>query len=286
MLPEGAEPEVERVTVPESNGMSSETLLFDASWVSDGERRRYELVARVAPDVGDVPVFPSYDLESQFRVMQLVGEHTDVPVPAARWLELDPAAIGAPFFVMDRVEGRVPPDVMPYPMGSWLLDADPADQRALQDASVAVLAGIHGIDIDTVDASFLELDRRATPRCAAMWPTSATTTTGCGATRSSRWWRRRSPGSTTNWPADEGDTVISWGDSRVGNIMYDGFTPVAVLDWEMAVARAARHRRRVDDLHPRLLPGHLPGAGDGGHARVHAQRGRRRHLRRARRQCP
>ena len=25
-----------------------------------------------------------------------------------------------------------------------------------------------------------------------------------------------------------------WGDSRVGNVLYDGFKPAAVLDWEMA----------------------------------------------------
>ena len=37
-----------------------------------------------------------------------------------------------------------------------------------------------------------------------------------------------------NWPADEGDTVVSWGDSRIGNMMYRDFEPVAVLDWEMA----------------------------------------------------
>ena len=37
-----------------------------------------------------------------------------------------------------------------------------------------------------------------------------------------------------NWPADEGETVISWGDSRIGNILYRDFEPVAVLDWEMA----------------------------------------------------
>ena len=234
VLPEGAEPEVERVTVPESNGMSSETLLFDASWVSDGERRRYELVARVAPDAGDVPVFPSYDLESQFRVMQLVGERTEVPVPAARWLELDPAAIGAPFFVMDRIEGRVPPDVMPYPMGSWLSEADPADQRALQDASVAVLAGIHSIDLETVDASFLEMDqpgdtplRRhvANQRDYYDWVRGDDV---IPVVEEAFAWLE------ANWPVDEGDTVISWGDSRVGNIMYDGFMPVAVLDWEMA----------------------------------------------------
>ena len=37
-----------------------------------------------------------------------------------------------------------------------------------------------------------------------------------------------------HWPADEGPTVLSWGDSRIGNVMYRDFEPVAVLDWEMA----------------------------------------------------
>jgi aminoglycoside phosphotransferase (APT) family kinase protein len=37
-----------------------------------------------------------------------------------------------------------------------------------------------------------------------------------------------------HWPADPGPDVLSWGDARIGNIIYDGFTPVAVLDWEMA----------------------------------------------------
>src|SRR4051812_15338603 len=117
VLPEGADPEVLDVVSPESNGMSSETLLFDAVWTEDGERTHHALVARVAPDVNDVPVFPTYDFETQFTVMQVVGEHgKDVPVPGVLWLELDTAAIGAPFFVMRRVEGRVPPDNMPYPM--------------------------------------------------------------------------------------------------------------------------------------------------------------------------
>ena len=57
------------VSSPESNGMSSESLFFDASW--DG--RSGSFVARVAPAASDVPVFPTYDLELQFRVMELVG---------------------------------------------------------------------------------------------------------------------------------------------------------------------------------------------------------------------
>lgn len=30
------------------------------------------------------------------------------------------------------------------------------------------------------------------------------------------------------------ETVLCWGDARIGNILYRDFTPAAVLDWEMA----------------------------------------------------
>src|SRR5690606_32188017 len=33
-------------------------------------------------------------------------------------------------------------------------------------------------------------------------------------------------------PADE-PTVLCWGDARIGNIIFDGTRPAAVLDWEM-----------------------------------------------------
>ncbi len=38
------------------------------------------------------------------------------------------------------------------------------------------------------------------------------------------------------WPvaADARPPVLCWGDARIGNILYQGFTPAAVLDWEMA----------------------------------------------------
>ena len=39
-----------------------------------------------------------------------------------------------------------------------------------------------------------------------------------------------------HFPADVAaqEPVLVWGDSRIGNVMYRDFTPVAVLDWEMA----------------------------------------------------
>lgn len=229
---------VDQVRAPEANGMSSETLLIDATIGGQPQA----LVARVAPDEVDVPVFPTYDLEAQFLAMRLVGEHSDVPVPPTRWMEPDPDVLGAPFFVMDRVEGRVPPDNLPYTFEGWLLEATDEQRRHLQDATVGVLAGIHGVDVaaleaDGVDLSFL---RRATDGAE-----------GTPLRRHVEAWRRyydwvRGDGRyplveagfawlDEHWPADEGDTVISWGDARIGNMMYeaDGWDPVAVFDWEM-----------------------------------------------------
>jgi aminoglycoside phosphotransferase (APT) family kinase protein len=37
-----------------------------------------------------------------------------------------------------------------------------------------------------------------------------------------------------HWPADPGPAVLSWGDARIGNVVFQGVRPAAVLDWEMA----------------------------------------------------
>jgi len=236
-----ADPEISELVVPESNGMSSETLLFECTW-RDGEgvrgrngRVTQACAARLVPDPAAVPVFPVYDLERQFRVLRLVGERTSVPVPRTLWLELDAAAIGSPFFVMERVEGSVPPDIMPYPFGSWLSEAPLADQERLQDASVRVLAELHGADVTADDIAFLELDRPgdtalrrhiAEQRSYYEW----VVTDGARSPlieRTFAWLE-------DHWPSDEGSPVISWGDARIGNMMFRDFEPVAVLDWEMA----------------------------------------------------
>ena len=235
-LPPGSDPAISGVEGTSANGMSSETLLFDAAWTQDGAPIEHRLVARVAPGTEDVPVFPRYDLPAQFRAIQLVNELTDVPVPTVWWCEPDPAPLGAPFFVMSRVDGRVPPDVMPYNFGdSWLYDAAPDDQRHLQDATVDVLARLHAIDRPAERFPFLVPDapgdtllRRRVETTRAWYRFAATDGfTSPLVERAFAWLDE-------HWPSAEGEAVLSWGDSRIGNMMFDGFDPVAVLDWEMA----------------------------------------------------
>ena len=104
---------------PSETGFSSDTLLFDAS-VRGGSGERVEpLVARIEPR--GFNVFPSYDVSLQFRVMDALAP-TPVPVPRMRWLETDESVLGASFYVMDRLAGRVPSDNPPYHVGGWIHD--------------------------------------------------------------------------------------------------------------------------------------------------------------------
>ena len=214
-----------------ANGMSSDTLLFDATWTDAGTRVERQLVARLAPDPDDVPVFPSYDLTRQFKLIRAVREHTTVPVPETLWNEPSAAALGAPFFVMDRVEGDVPPDVLPYNFGdSWLFAAEPDRQRSLQNSTVDVLAELHDMPMP----DFLEFDiegesplRRHVAHTREWYQFCALDAGRAPLIEQGFDWLD------ANWP-DESPAVVSWGDSRIGNVLYRDFVPVAVLDWEMA----------------------------------------------------
>ena len=104
----GVAPEVSDVAGTDANGMSSDTRAVPR--VVAGRRGRAHddaLVARVAPDPADVPVFPSYDISGQFEAIRLVGDAVERAGAAeVLWCEPDATLLGAPFFVMGRVDGR------------------------------------------------------------------------------------------------------------------------------------------------------------------------------------
>jgi aminoglycoside phosphotransferase (APT) family kinase protein len=249
-----------------ANGMSSDTLLFDATWREAGaaDPVEHHLVARLAPDPDDVPVFPSYDLTRQFELIRAVAIQTTVPVPRVYWDEPSAGPVGAPFFVMGRVDGVVPPDVLPYNFGdNWLFEAAPEQQRSLQDATVDLLAELHEMPMP----AFLDFDvpgdtalRRHIAHTRA-WYDFVALDVGSSALveQGFRWLD-------AHWPV-ESATVVSWGDARIGNVLYRDFVPVAVLDWEMAgvgpreldLAWLIHAHRGFEDLATLLgLPG-MPG---------------------------
>ncbi len=224
------------ISVPAGTGFSSETLLFDVT--HDGLVE--SLVARLRPEMSDFPVFPVYDLALQACAMQFVAGHTEVPVPTVRWTEWDDTAIGAPFFVMDRLPGRAPSDMPPYVFGGWLLDLDPRALMTVQRHCVGIHAAVHAIDLTGVDTSWIvpaaqgaiapdHLDRLlGEQRAFYEWARTGRIFTTIE--RAFEWLD-------ANRPAPVRIASLNWGDARPGNILFggaDGLTPVAVLDWEMA----------------------------------------------------
>jgi aminoglycoside phosphotransferase (APT) family kinase protein len=239
-LPTGADPRVTLHSGVDANGMSSETMLLDVAWTEDGTERRSEYVARVAPSAEDFPVFESYELQDQYDAMRIVGEASDVPVPAVRWMEPTGDVLGTPFFLMDRVDGVIPQDVLPYNFGdNWLHDAAHEEQRRLQDATVAVLAGLHRIPDARQAFDFLDPARHGHEGASLLernlartvaWYEYAKADIGPSplVARALAWLHAHLPGA-----ADE-NAVVCWGDARIGNTIYSDFAPVAILDWEMA----------------------------------------------------
>ena len=241
VLPAGSEPAVTLHEGIQTNGMSSETVLLAITATEDGERSTKEYVARVAPAAEDVPVFPAYRLQDQYDAMRLAGELAGIPVPPVGLIEPTGDVLGTPFFLMDRLDGAVPPDVMPYPFGdNWLYDAAPDQQATLQRSTIEVLAKLHGIPGAAETFAFLDPAvighdgdssiARNLAKTRAWYDYAINAAEGSPRSplieRAFAWLE-------ANQPAD-GEPVLVWGDARIGNVMYRDFQPVAVLDWEMA----------------------------------------------------
>jgi aminoglycoside phosphotransferase (APT) family kinase protein len=136
---------------------------------------------------------------------------------------------------MDRVDGRIPLDNPPYVFGGWLLAATPAERAQLQRASLQILATLHHMpaDIATVRAlqpaaGLASLRHHVEQqRAYYQWALVDDGVRVPIIERSLDWLEQ-------HWPRDPGPDVLCWGDARIGNIIYQGFEPVAVLDWEMA----------------------------------------------------
>lgn len=88
-----------------AEGFSWQTWTFTARWRAGGREHERGLALRREPEDG---LLAPYDTAAQYRLHAALVEHSTVPVPGLLGLETDPSVLGMPFYVMDRVEGRVP----------------------------------------------------------------------------------------------------------------------------------------------------------------------------------
>lgn len=221
--------EVSDVVIPTASGMSSETVLFNATWAG-GSRG---LVVRVPPEVG---LFPEYDLAREARTMSALAKHSTAPVPAVVAHEQADSVLGAQFLLLERAYGRVPGDDPPFVTGGWVTELSERERSTMYDSALRALAAVQAVDPGAIGLGDLHQPDPITYwRGFYAW---------AGADRTSPLIDAALDILANDAPDgyDAAD-VVSWGDARFGNLMFgDDHEVTAVLDWEMATLA----RREVD----------------------------------------
>jgi len=200
---------------PIGDGHSNVTYLI--------ERGDTEVVLRRPPRP---PLPPSaHDVLREARLLRALRD-TPARVPNVLAVCDDPAVIGCPFYLMERIEGEVIVTEVPAELDT------PAQRRAIADQLIGALVEIHSVDWQAVGlegfgkpSGYLERQLR---RFGGLWELNKTREIPAIEELGS-WLAQHMPSSP---PA-----TIVHGDYRLGNTIFAPGAPAhlaAVLDWEMA----------------------------------------------------
>lgn len=210
-----------------TGGLSNELIIVEASWREGSESRKQGFVFRIDPV--KYRKRPFSNLRREFDTLDALHRHSDVPVPKPFWYEEDTSILGAEFFAMERLYGQIPSDQPPYQLQGWVADMAPERRAQLWRSAIETLARIHRAPVDK-----LARLRRGDPSLGDFenhvqyWHTTYQwAMDGMENPLSDQAWKWL----LDNFPADA-PRGLSWGDARLGNMMFNGTRCCGVLDWE------------------------------------------------------
>jgi aminoglycoside phosphotransferase (APT) family kinase protein len=229
-LPDRGRPTLVALGRPGS-GYSAENLVISARWDGGPEEK---LVLR--RDSADPPIYPAQSPDTttgvlfQHSVMDALRRTGRVPVADSLGLEPDPQVLGAPFFVMRHVPGDVPGEAPPYTRSGFFVEASPAERTRMLSAGLRVLARVHETDMSDPGLVALHAPgvRPGAERQLEVWEDNLR-----GGLAG-----RTSPliDDSLLWLHDQvpplAPLVLSWGDARPGNMIWEGFEAVCITDFE------------------------------------------------------
>jgi aminoglycoside phosphotransferase (APT) family kinase protein len=172
------------------------------------------------------PLPPSaHDVLREARLL-LALEPTPVRVPRVLAVCEDPAVIGAPFYVMERVDGAVITSSVPPKLDN------PSERARIADELIDGLAELHAVDWRAIGldgfgkpSGYLE---RQVRRFSGLWEHNRT--------REIEQVEQVGAWLAANLPVSPPATIVH-GDYRLGNTIFSAHPPArlsAILDWEMA----------------------------------------------------
>ncbi len=189
------------------------------------------------------PLLPSaHAVDREHRIITAL-QGSGVPVPRTYALCDDASVIGTAFYVMEYVEGRIFWDA-PLP------EQAPDERAAIYDASIDVLATLHGVDYQAVGLGNFGNPGNYFARQVSRWTRQyrASETEPIPAMERLIAWLPQ------NIPEDDTTTIVH-GDFHLNNLIFHPEEPrvVAVLDWELSTLG-----HPLADLAYHCLPWRLP----------------------------
>lgn len=165
----------------------------------------------------------AHAIDREFRVINALAA-TDVPVPAAPHYCDDREVIGTPFYLMERLDGRVFHD-------NSLPDITPADRTAMFQSMCDTLAKLHSVDLDAAGLSDFGRHGDFYTRQIGRW----TKQYEAGKTREIDEIPQLAAWLDAHKPASD-ETTLVHGDFRLGNLIFHPTKPevLGVLDWELS----------------------------------------------------
>jgi len=166
----------------------------------------------------------AHAIDREYRVLEALSK-TDVPVPRPVVFETETSILGTPFYIMERLEGRVFHDAA--------LPGIAAEERqALYLTMAETLAKLHSVDPHSVGLSDFgrpgDYFERQLNRWSKQWYESPTDDIPALDRLIERLTHHR--------PIDDGRLALAHGDYRMGNLMFHAIEPrvIGILDWELA----------------------------------------------------
>jgi len=212
---------------PTTNGGSSEVYFVTAEISSAGELRREQYVLRLKPN--ESRMFLRENFDEQYRLITHLRGQTDVPVPAIMFYEPDPSVLGDPFWLMEMVSGEVPPDNPPYHDAGYVFDATEQQRRSIWLSGLEAASRIPKVDVARL------------PKIVELGPGESGLEENLRHWTEAMHWARDGDDDPlldrvidwlwANKPA-RGDTALSWGDCRIGNMIFQNFQCAAIIDWD------------------------------------------------------
>lgn len=165
----------------------------------------------------------AHAVDREHRIISALGK-TPVPVPPSVLFCSDPVLIGTPFYVMERVDGRIFHDCT-------LPGVSSHERRQAYRAMASTLAAFHDVDYQAVGLGDYGKPGNYFGRQIARWSKQwelSRTREDANVEKLIAWLPGHIP--------DDDRTSLVHGDYRIGNLMFHPTEArvVAVLDWELS----------------------------------------------------